>query len=316
MFHHFYGGRHRPGQGSISSRQLEDLIRFVGRGRLLSADEWAARAAADRLDARDVCLTFDDNLRCQHDVALPVLRDYGLTAFWFVATSVFCGRLERLELYRAFRTRYFESVDDFYAEFFRFLATSPAAEDVEEALLAFRPERYLAEFPFYTEADRRFRFVRDEVLGPRRYPQVMDALIASRGVSLESLAANLWMTPEQLRRLDAEGHRIGLHSHTHPTRLAELPIERQRQEYRDNFTMLLSIVGRAPAAVSHPCNSYTAATLEVLRGLGIRVGFRANTRPGPFGPLELPREDHANLLAEMQACASRCSPATSLATSR
>ena len=60
------------------------MLRFVGLRNILPADEWMARATSDRLDENDLCLTFDDALRCQYDVALPVLEKYGLTAFWFV----------------------------------------------------------------------------------------------------------------------------------------------------------------------------------------------------------------------------------------
>lgn len=315
------GYAHPRVQGSISAGQFEEILRHVGVGRILSAGEWFERAARDALGDDDVCLTFDDNLRCQFDVALPVLRDYGLTAFWFVATGVFEGRPLRVELYRAVRDRCYEDVDAFYAAFFRMVATSPEAEAVERALLDFRPEAYLAEFPFYSEADRRFRFVRDRVLGPRRYALIMDALIADCGTSVEALSRGLWMDEACLRTLTDEGHVVGLHSHTHPTLLAALPAAEQLREYRDNFMTLLRITGRPPQSVSHPCNSYNADTLAVLRRLGVRVGFRANmARAGPVsagaGALEMPREDHANILREIQTCESPYSPATSPVTSR
>ena len=86
MFHHFFDARHPAGQGAISAGQLADLIAFLGRDRILPAAEWQRQAEAGTLAPDALCLTFDDNLRCQYDVALPVLRDEGLTAFWFVCT--------------------------------------------------------------------------------------------------------------------------------------------------------------------------------------------------------------------------------------
>src|SRR5258708_17481 len=118
MFHHFHDDWHPRVQGSISARELADLIEHVGRDSILPAEEWMRRAVQGALSDNDICLTFDDALRCQYDVALPVLRDLGLTAFWFVYSSVFEGNVESLEVYRYFRTTQFPCIDDFYEHVF------------------------------------------------------------------------------------------------------------------------------------------------------------------------------------------------------
>ena len=309
MFHHFHGGSHAESQGSLDGATLAEMIRFLGPDRILPAREWLNLALAGDLPADALCLTFDDNLRCQYDVALPVLKDAGLTAFWFVPTGTLSGAPDHLEIYRAFRTQHFDEIDDFYEAFFRNLATSQYAPLAEEKLLHFDPSTYLAGYPFYTEADRRFRFVRDDVLGPQRYRQLMDELIATMGVDVAALAASLWMQSQQIRELHDTGHVIGLHSHTHPTRLASLPPEEQAREYRENHTLLASIVGQPITTVAHPCNSYSPETLAILRRLGVQLGFRANLAQTDFSPLEWPREDHANILAAMRAGAATYEPA-------
>jgi peptidoglycan/xylan/chitin deacetylase (PgdA/CDA1 family) len=309
MFHHFHGDGHPPGQGSISADQLDAMIQWLGPGNILPAREWMQRAIHGGLRDGDLCITFDDNLRCQFDVALDVLRARGLTAFWFVYTSVMEGRLERLELYRKFRMTRFSSVDAFYDCFFKFLASGPWSDEAARGLRGFDPRQYLAAFPFYTDGDRQFRFVRDEVLGAERYQDVMDTMIADSGVSLGDLVAGLWMDDKCVRQLHDQGHVVGLHSHTHPTRLERLDREGQRAEYAANIAYLTNLLGTTPTAMSHPCNSYNATTLEVLRELGVKLGFRANMTPGfsggPTGDLQHPRQDHANLLAEMQRGDSR-----------
>lgn len=299
MFHHFHGAGHAPGQGSISAADLETLIAQAGRERILPAREWLQRARKGALAPRDLCLTFDDDLRCQYDVARPVLERHGLTAFWFVYTSVLDGRPERLEIYRAFRTRCFASVDAFYDAFFTALARGAWAGEVDARLAAFRPAEFLPHSPFYSDADRRFRFVRDDVLGPARYDAAMDALLAAHGVSAADLAPGLWMDADALLALHRAGHVVGLHSHTHPTRMGELDEDVQRQEYAANADAVTRVTGCRPRAMSHPCNSYDARTLRVLAGLGVEVGFRADTSRAAAGPLEHPRLDHAVALAEL-----------------
>ncbi len=303
MFHHFRDAVHPDGQGALSADEFDELLHSVGIERILPPQEWFERAQRERLSGDEVCLTFDDNLRCQFDVARPVMRRYGLTAFWFIATGTWSVRPPRLEVYRAFRTRHYAALDDFYRDFENLVTASDEGPRVVARLRRFDPANYLAEFPFYTDADRRFRFIRDEALGPCDYERLMDALMAARGADATELAAGLWMDQDCVHALCREGHWIGLHSHTHPTRLAELSERDQRREYRDNATRLMAVTGRRALVASHPCNSYDARTLRVLRDLGVRMAFRANAALPGGGPLELPRVDHAVLRKELSLCA-------------
>jgi len=300
MFHHFHDDSHPQGQGAISAQELADLIDHVGRDRILPAEEWMSRAEMGRLMDTDICLTFDDALRCQYDIAFPVLRDLGLTAFWFVYSSVFEGNVEPLEVYRYFRTTQFLSIDDFYEQFFQ--AASISFPDVySNALTSFDPDAYLAHYTFYSRSDRIFRYLRDDVLGPERYHAVMTALMASFDFDVTAITSQLWMTNEHLRALRDEGHVIGLHSYSHPTRLAALSPEGQREEYQKNFDHLVQVLEEAPVCMSHPCNSYGPETLPILEGLGIRLGFRANMQNvADRSPFEFLREDHTNIMKRMR----------------
>lgn len=310
MFHYFHGSRHPAGEGSLSADELAEIIRHLGPQRILRASRWLQHALDDSLHPEEICLTFDDNLRCQYDVALPVLQKFGLTAFWFVPTGTLQGRFSRLEIHRRFRVEHFAESNDFYEAFFRTVATSDYAARVEEALPKFDPASYLADYPFYSEADRRYRFVRDEVLAADEFNAVMDMLIGARGLKLADLADRLWMEPHHLQRLHSEGHVIGLHSHTHPTRLERLTPEEQFREYRDNGAALLSVLGEAPRCVAHPCNSYNAETLEILERLGIRIGFRSNDKQATRSAFEYPRVDAAEILRDIRRGTA---PAPSLA---
>lgn len=301
MFHHFHGAGHPVSQGSIGAEQLEELIDRVGPGRILPAREWLARSIRGGPRESDLCLTFDDNLRCQYEVALPILRRRGLTAFWFVYSSVLQGEIEKLEVYRSFRMVHFHDLDAFYEAFFEAIDASPLSLEVEVGLERFDPLDYLKDFGFYSESDRRFRYVRDEILGPERFTAVMDAMMAEAKVNVSELTRRLWMDDDCLRELHAEEHVIGLHSHTHPTRIERLSPQGQWDEYAANYEHLCQALGAPPLAMSHPCNSYNEHTLAVLRRLGIKLGFRANTARARTCELDWPREDHANLLAEVAA---------------
>jgi peptidoglycan/xylan/chitin deacetylase (PgdA/CDA1 family) len=276
-FHHFHDGplggpnvAYPAGAGSLSAQELADLIERIDPRRILPAHVFLNRVIHGQLQPQDVCLTFDDTLRCQYDLAVPVLEDFGLTAFWFVNSSVLQGNIERLEVYRQFRTIGFHTLDDFYAAFFVALNETEFAE---------------------ADRDVRFRHVRDCVLGPTRYAAVMDRMMEDAGFNVRRVARQLWMDDSAVVSLHESGHVIGLHSHTHPTQMAMLDAAEQQYEYRSNFNHLTALLGEPPTAMAHPCNSYNAYTLRLLRGLGIKLGFGAGGADTTGGLLEMPRID-------------------------
>ncbi len=296
MFHHFTDARHPAGQGAITADQLRALLDWVGLDRLLPARVWLDRFRSGDLDG-ELCLTFDDNLRCQYDVALPVLRELNLTAFWFVYSSPIEGMVERLEVYRYFRTVAYGTVDEFYLAFDVAIARSQWADEVTSALTSFDPSTYLEQFSFYTDGDRRFRFLRDQVLGQERFFVLMDFMVDKWGPH-DDLPDLLWMNADHWIELHADGHVIGMHSHTHPTDLATMSIESQRQEYVQNQSTIETVVGERPTVVAHPASSYSGATLDMLRELDVEVGFATHGPVRYDERLEILRHDHSDLVRQ------------------
>lgn len=296
MFHHFIDGdKHPSAQGAISSEEFEKIIdRFVNDSRVLRAEEWAYKAEKNKLRNGEVCVTLDDGLRCQVDVALPVLRRKKLTAFWFVQSGVLVGDYGVLEIFRRFRNEFFPSVTNFYQSFF----LQAFGLEYEKEIRSIRniiPDDFLKIFKFYSEEDRIFRYVRDEVLKAHRYEEVMMGLIRSMGVDVETLAENLYLDNACIKELEGEGHIFGLHSHNHPTCLEDLLKNNQWHEYEKNYEILSGILIAPPFTMAHPCNSYNSDTLKILSNLGIRIGFCSNMNKKSYSNLEFPREDSANL---------------------
>ncbi len=297
MFHHFCSEKHCKGQGAITAEQFEDIIRYYGKN-MLSAQEWYDKALNNSLAANDICVTFDDSLLNQYDVAVPVLKKYKITAFWFVYSSVLRGAIEMLEVYRKFRTLYFEKADDFYEEFFLKIKESPYNNDVEASLKNYSHDNW-KHFQFYTKNDTKFRFIRG-VLGPERYNGLMADMMSDHKIDIRTFAADLWMNEDQVRQLHKDGHIIGMHSHSHPVYISRLPISTQKTEYETNYQALKELLGAGPKTMSHPHNSYNEDTLGILKGLGIKLGFRANMQDGNYSILECPREDHAIVMRRIE----------------
>ncbi len=306
MFHHFHDNeKHIVSQGSISAEQLERLLDYYGETHvIISADEFLYKSQHDCLSKNEVCITFDDALLCQYDVAYPVLKQRGIKAFWFIYTSPLTGIPEKLEIYRHFRFSKFTDIESFYEAFFKIAKAE--YKKVVDALEVFNPDEYAKACPFYTPNDKRFRYIRDVVLGEVQYQLIMDKMILEYNYNVSENANLLWIKQEQLKELHREGHIIGLHSHTHPTVMSNKSFVTQQLEYSTNKKLLEEIIGSNVIAVSYPCNSYNSDTIQCMQELKMEIGFRANMQDTRISntKLEYPREDHSNILKEMEVSQS------------
>lgn len=301
MYHHFHDKcKHIVEQGSISAEQFDDMLEYYGKAHnIISAEEFLQKSQKGRLKANDVCLTFDDGLLCQYDVAYPVMKNRGLTGFWFIYTSPLDGVLEKLEIYRNFRFSKFSDIEDFYAAFFDMAGKADCKS--MDALSGYNPDEHMKECPFYTPNDKRFRYLRDDVLGEEKYKALMDRMIEEYRYDIAENAKILWLNADSIADLHENGNIIGLHSYSHPTVMIRKDYEGQKEEYGTNKSQLEEIIGEEVISVSYPCNSYNADTIQCMRELGISIGFRANmVDVCPGGGLLYPREDHANILREME----------------
>ena len=122
MFHHFHDSKkHHKSQGSINKKTFIKLIKFIGRKNIINADEFLIKFKKKKLKKNDVCLTFDDSLKCQYDIAKPVLDRFNIKAFFFIYTACLKGKPNYIELFRYFRCRYYKNINSFYRDFFHHL---------------------------------------------------------------------------------------------------------------------------------------------------------------------------------------------------
>ena len=99
MFHHFHDDKiHKNSPGSISKDELLKIINFIGKKNILDADIFFDKFTKKKLSEQEVCFTFDDGIKSQIDVALPVLEDFKIKSFFFVHTAIFDGKPDNLEI--------------------------------------------------------------------------------------------------------------------------------------------------------------------------------------------------------------------------
>tara|TARA_Y100000591_G_C21835707_1_gene702349 strand:+ start:767 stop:1696 length:930 start_codon:yes stop_codon:yes gene_type:complete len=305
MFHHFHDDNiHKKGQGSIDKKQLSSLIKFIGRENILDASEFYNRFLEKKLNSKNVCLTFDDGIRCQYDVALPVLEDFKIKSFFFVYSSLFEGEPDLLELYRYFRMNYFKNINDFYENFY---------ENVNHDLKIFFSKnieninKTKKKFEHYTINDIKFRLVRDHLLNKETYKNIMLEMFKNKKFDYKEFFEILFLNKNHLIKIDKLGHLIGLHSHDHPALMEKLSYENQYNQYKRNINILSKILKKDINQIncmSHPSGSYNKNTLEVLEKIGIKLGFKQIMTIEPEkgmkkinnSNLEIARQDHADIM--------------------
>ena len=298
MVHHFHRDQDRANPGSITGDQLRNLIEEIQKTHsIVTPGEFFQGLLDGRLSAKHVLFTFDDALRSQFEVALPVLKEYSINALFNVYSGIWSDELPMLEIWSSWRTNAFQDFGEFY-QLFLTVYNSSSPQIVEKMLKEY-PVGYLASFPFYSEEERKFRFLRDRCLSFEDYSEIMNRMMVQTGHSREKISQTIWMTKEHVKVITDAGSEIGLHSFSHPTRISSFPVVSQRAEYERNFFDLQELTGNKPRFVAHPCGDYSTDTLAILRSLGVSVGFRSSPTRGGKTHLEIPREDHSVICDRM-----------------
>ena len=308
MFHHFHDdGVHTKGQGSLDKEDFYKMINFIGKNNILDADVFFDKFKNNKLKEKEVCLTFDDATKCQIDIALPVLEELKIKSFFFVYTSILEGKPDNLEYFRYFRMNYFNTVDEFYKRFY---------EVLDKDLKTFFEENNdnikitKIKSPHYSIEDIKFRLVRNNFLTKIQYEETMFLMFKEKKFNYKDFFKKLFFQKDDLKNLDSLGHLIGLHTHNHPTLLEKLNYDEQKNEYEKCLSSISNILDKKKNEIkymSHPCGSYNNYTLEILKELGIELGFKQIMTIEPEKGmkkvnnsfLEIARQNHTQIFKRM-----------------
>ncbi|MEZ5942814.1 MAG: polysaccharide deacetylase family protein [Planctomycetaceae bacterium] len=205
---------------------------------------------------RGVLLTFDDGYRDNYELAFPVLKEYGLSAVFFLTT----GFLDNGTL-------------AWWDELAWTVRTSPLPTIPENrwtgAAIAF-------DEPNRERAIRRLLGIHKQ-LPWKETPAFRQELRELLKVELPTSdqLADVWMTWDMVREMHAGGMEFGGHTVTHPV-LANLPVAEQREEIVQSKQRIETEIGSPIQAFSYPVgqhDSFTAETEELLKEVGYRFGF-------------------------------------------
>ena len=299
MFHHFHGNKHLPSQGSLSSKDFSNMLDWLGRNyKLIGAREYLERFESFQIEADHICLSFDDALLSQYDIAVPILKERNLDAFFFIYSSIYTSKPDNLEIFRYFRCHNFDTIDEFYKHFFA-IVKKKFDNDLLHHQKEYENKNYLSTSKYYSENDKWFRYLRDQVLGPEHYEKIMIKMIDESEFDPQEILSDIWISEDHLKEIASHGHLVGLHSFNHPTQMSKLNYYEQFEEYQKNYQHLKGIVGDI-VSMSHPCGNYNDDTLKILDEMGIQIGFRSNVNIVQIkSKFEVPRENHINVFKKI-----------------
>jgi len=108
----------------------------------------------------------------------------------------------------------------------------------------------------------------------------------------------LFMSKKDILKLLKSNQLVGLHSDSHPINIQKLSYNKQLLEYKKNMIFFKKNFGIKPCSMSHPFGRYNKSTLNILKKLGIKIGFLSHINNKKISTdLEVPRYDHINILS-------------------
>lgn len=274
VFHNLHNQNSIKLNGSISENRFKKIIMYLKKNyNLIDADIYLKKAINNKLKKNDVCLSFDDGLKSQIEIALPILQKYNLKAFFFIFSESLENKVSSLELYKFFRSTKFNKINDFYREFSLMSEKYCKLNSVKKQ---FNINNYLIEYKFYTKSDRFFRYLRDKILTGKEYNLIMNQMMTDRKFKSNLIAKKLYLSVKDLKVLHRDKHIIGLHSHSHPTNMEDGDYDYQYKEYQKNKNIIEKYLNTQIKVMAHPCGKYNEQTIKVLKKLKIKVGFGIN----------------------------------------
>lgn len=245
----------RPtGEGwSATEDELDSQLRYLNK----HVEVVGPEALLERRNGRSVILTFDDGYRDNYERALPLLREHGVPATFFLAT----GFLDRGGV------AWWEEID--------WMVQSSTRPRLNGALTAG------AELSLGDKAARRKAVARllerYKQLPGGETEQFLDQLAQATGSGRldPGEGRDAWMTWDMARELLAAGMSIGGHSVSHPV-LARLPQGQQRREILECRDRLAQELGIPMELFSYPVGlpgTFDERTIACLREAGVRLAF-------------------------------------------
>lgn len=282
IHYHYIGDENqfRAGIYPVSPERLERQIlalrergyRFIDEADLLAALDGSAQSADS------MCLvTFDDSLRSQYELSVPVLEKYAIPAIFFIPTLPYQQSPAVLNVHKL---HHLLAAADVQALLQKFPELYEQSTGTHFDMSAVNRETAMQSYRFDDEPTALFKYIVNYHI-PASTAELVISKLFTKHVSSdpEGFCSALYMSKAQLNELHKNPlFSLGLHSHTH-LNLAESPVQTVEDDLRHNYALLRQMVPEIqPAGISYPFGLLTPADFDaklknILPELGIKYGF-------------------------------------------
>jgi peptidoglycan/xylan/chitin deacetylase (PgdA/CDA1 family) len=221
---------------------------------LVSRDELLAAVTGDAdLPARACVLTFDDGLRCQYELALPVLERLRAPAIFFVPGRPLAEqRVLEVHKLHALRER---------------LADEELRARLPDGLPEVSAEEAQTHYRYDTPEAAALKFLLNIRLPAGRRRELVDSLFATEFPDETAFADELYMDGDQVAELEREHRAVGSHSYAHEP-LATLSNGELEGDLERVTQLLEEITGSRPRAFSYPYGTRETVDPRVAAEVG------------------------------------------------
>lgn len=197
-------------------------------------------------------VTFDDGLKEQYELALPILQELNIPAIFFANTLNFEGKISTVHKIHFLRSE-ISSVElmDKLQAFIPTLANSETVDEYKEAAI----EHY----KYDTAESALVKYLLNLVLNYNELEVVVNELFKEYfGDNESEMSTNLYMSPENLKDLSQLGY-LGSHGHNH------LPVGQlndAEKEFQIKYSQekITELTGKKADFFSYPYGSKRAST--------------------------------------------------------
>lgn len=233
---------------------------FVG-----AADIAAALEGKLRLPERSVCITFDDGLREQFDLAWPIMHRRGIPGIFFVSTLPIEQSLV-LDVHKLHIVRTRVSADRLLDELAAF------CDEEQHSFAEIDQQSVAAQYRYDSPVVGRLKYALNFQLPLVLRRRFIDRSFDSHTSRSENeISKQLYMTRQMLRELDIH-HVIGSHGHDHAP-LAQMPEDHIRAELNQSKSLLQAWGLKNIVSFSYPYGGPTSYSLRVGE-LAEEAGYR------------------------------------------
>lgn len=233
------------------AQRFDHLMRFVAKTfHVMSLGEAVTKLSAGTLPPRSLVITFDDGYADNADIALPILRRYGLVATFFISTGFLDGgRMWNDSVIECLRNTAHTALD--LDEFGLGRVSLHNAEERRHAIEALLPR-----IKYLTLVERQEAIAR-----------------LQQRCHLSALPSDLMMRTDQVRELHAAGMECGGHTVNHPI-LQSLSLNDARSEIDAGKRALESIIDATVEVFAYPNGKpdqdYSAEHARLVEDIGFR----------------------------------------------